>query len=132
MSKTCQINFDNKTIDVTAAFMKKASIYGTPEYTALLSAQNDRPEFKINIIPTSKKSGVKSITYDDMREYVRDEFGKDSREEKALLSILQRAKKQNISYGKVKNWFLSAFPKYGTLMDLNEQTPSCNVIPLTP
>lgn len=50
MSKTCQINFDNKTIDVTAAFMKKASIYGTPEYTALLSAQNDRPEFKINII----------------------------------------------------------------------------------
>ena len=51
-----------RTIDVTAAFMKKASIYGTPEYTELLNAQNDRPEFKINIIPSSKKSGSKSVT----------------------------------------------------------------------
>ena len=63
MSKSCQINFADSTIDVTAAFMKKASIYGTPEYTELLNAQNDRPEFKINIITSSKKSGSKSMTY---------------------------------------------------------------------
>jgi len=84
MSKSCQLNFTENTIDVTKAFMKKASIYGTPEYTELLSAQNDRPEFTINIIsPNNKSDSQKSITYNEMKEYVRDEFGAESNEEKA-------------------------------------------------
>ena len=132
MSKSCQINFADSTIDVTAAFMKKASIYGTPEYTELLNAQNDRPEFKINIITSSKKSGSKSVTYDEMKEYVRDEFGENSNQEKALLHTLKRAKKENIGYGAVKNWFFRSFPNYGILKDLNEQSSISNVIPLTP
>lgn len=133
MSKSCQLNFTENTIDVTKAFMKKASIYGTPEYSELLSAQKDRPEFTINIISPNKKSdSQKSITYNEMKEYVRDEFGAESNEEKALLSTLQRAKKQNISYGTVKKWFFLSFPNYGKLVNLNEQPSSSNVIALNP
>ena len=113
--------------------MKKASIYGTPEYTELLNAQNDRPEFKINIVSSSKKkNGSKTVPYDDMKEYVRDEFGENSNEEKALLHTLKRAKNENIGYGTVKNWFFRSFPNYGILKDLNEQASVSNLIPLNP
>lgn len=133
MSKSCSLNFTDETIDVTKSFMKKASIYGTPEYTELLNAQNDRPHFTINIISSSKKSSAqKSISYDEMKEYVRDEYGKDSSEEKALLYTLQRAKKQNITYGVVKKWFFESFPNYGKLVNLNEQSGVSNVLALNP
>ena len=41
------INFTNKTIELTTAEMKKASVYNSDAYKALREARIDNPSFKI-------------------------------------------------------------------------------------
>lgn len=125
MTRNCYYDLTENTIFVSKSFKKKACTPGTPEYTILLNMQKDRPSAKIDTIPTKKKENTyKHLTYDAMKEYVLDEFGKDSIQMKAIEKALADAEKKRIRYAKVKQWFLQNFPNYGKLSTLKPFTTS--------
>jgi len=103
MTRNCYYDLTENTIFVSKSFKRKASTPGTPEYAILLNMQKDRPDAKIDTIPTKKKENTyKHLTYDAMKEYVLDEFGKDSIQMKAIEKALADAEKKRIRYAKVK------------------------------
>ena len=48
MTKTFNVNFITKTIEVSSSFAKKAGIYGSAEYLMLTDAQKTHPDYKLD------------------------------------------------------------------------------------
>ena len=113
--KNININFENKTIEMTKAFANKARRYGSDEYKEMLSVCNAFPTYKLVTKTPAKKSAtaMKGLTYDFMEKYIKahnadllSEFytltGKDSTDEFAV----------SASYGEVRQWFLNQFDTF--------------------
>ncbi|MBR1457382.1 MAG: hypothetical protein IJ594_09545 [Oscillospiraceae bacterium] len=113
--KSININFENKTIEMTKAFANKARRYGSEEYKEMLSACQAFPTYKLITKTPTKKSAtaMKGLTYDFMEKYIKvhnadllPEFytltGKDSADEFAV----------SASYGEVRQWFLNQFDTF--------------------
>ena len=106
------INFENKTIEMTKAFANKARRYGSDEYEEMISACNAFPTYKLITKSAVKKNtaSMKGLTYDFMEKYIKthnadllSEFytltGKDSNDDFTV----------SASYGEVRQWFLNQF-----------------------
>ena len=103
-----KINFSSKTIEVTKTFANKASRFGSEEYTMLLTASRDLPDFTV-VVKTTKpvrRSYTKSPTYEYMKDYISmsDEDGSLMRDFQIL--------RQGCSYGEIKKWFMTKFPEF--------------------
>lgn len=126
-----KINEANRTIEVTKAFAKEASKYGTMEYRELQEVRRDYPNFKVVTRSTVKnKDGFKGLTLDYMETYIKkhreieienEETGKKSKRD-LLVEFYgycgkdEEGNKVDFSktapYGKIKKWFLETYPVF--------------------
>lgn len=106
MTKTFNVNFITRTIEVSTSFAKKASIYGSAEYLMLTEAQKAHPTYTLEI-QKPKKTAIKGIDYDFMRKYI------STHDENAeLLTDFEKLVKGNLSYPEVKAWFIEQYPVF--------------------
>ena len=113
-----RINDTKRTIEVTKAFYKEASKFGTREYRELQEVRSDYPNFKVVTNKTASKSnGFKGLTLEYMENYIEghdtdneimSEFnilcGKDHEGNKVEFA-------ESASYGEIKKWFLETYPQ---------------------
>ena len=66
--KSININYRKNTIEITAAFAKKASRYGSKEYEDMVNIRSNFPTFTISVVnTTSKRKGTfKGLSYECM------------------------------------------------------------------
>ncbi len=111
------INSKRNTIEITKAFEKAASRFGTEEYNNLRQARNDNPNYKVVVIKRKNNTdSFKGLTYNYMEEYIKshdDENGTIMAKYKDLLGTSEEAIAACVepcSYGKMKSWFLNTYP----------------------
>jgi len=111
------INAKRNTIEITKAFEKAASRFGTDEYNKLRQARNDNPNYKVVVIKRkSNTESFKGLTYDYMENYIKshdDEKGTIMTQYKDLLGTSEEAIAacaEPHSYGEMKSWFLKTYP----------------------
>ena len=113
--KNININFENKTIEMTKAFANKARRYDSDEYKEMIRACKEFPTYKLVTKTPAKKgaTAMRGLTYDFMEKYIKahnadllSEFytltGKDSNDDFAV----------SASYGEVRQWFLNQFDTF--------------------
>ena len=115
-----RINHSKRAIEITKAFNKLASIYGSEAYNALKGAKADYPTYRVCIKSSSKKKIEDRITMPDILYYVEKHSGADSEEMKTLIELRGTSIKetQNIleieetaSFPKIKKWFFNTYPE---------------------
>ena len=114
-----KINDRKRTIEITKAFAKKASIYGSPEYITLKGAKSDNLGYRvITVAPKRTKPTFKGLSYDYMEKYIK---GHDDENKSIMAEFLDyRAKSEMAeellgeakSYGYIKKWFLETYPEF--------------------
>ena len=126
-----RINETKRVIEVTKAFAKEASKYGTMEYRELQEVRRDYPNFKVVTRSAGKnKDGFKGLTLDYMETYIKkhreieienEETGKKSKRDLLVefYGYCGKDKKGNkvdfsktAPYGKIKKWFLETYPVF--------------------
>lgn len=114
--KKYDIDYINETITLTAAFLRKASTYGTPEYKEMIELRSSLPGFRFVKAEAAKKSANKNknLTYQNMREYIAN----SAESKEAAATLLDEMKKveglskiQPNPYKYVQSWFLKRFPE---------------------
>ena len=139
--KKYDIDFVNETVALTAAFLRKASTLGTPEYKEMIELRRSLPGFQFVKAEAAKKTANKNknLTYKHMREYITNSA--ESKEAAdALLAEMKKveglSKIQSNPYKYVQAWFLKQFPECKPVhLDKNfeEETvsrPACSRSPL--
>lgn len=114
---TIKINNSNRTIEVTKAFAKKASIFGSDEYKMLKEARNDFPAYKVVSKSAGKKSGTfKGLTRKYMKEYIKTHDEENLKNFYILCGLDENGEElefaASASYGEIKKWFLSKYPAF--------------------
>lgn len=118
------IRIDNskRTITITKAFNKLASIYGSDEYNMLRNAKLDNPTYRVIVKSPSKKKIEDRITMNDIIKYVVEKNGEESAEMDTLkelrgVSIKQAGSllkvEETASFAKIKEWFFLTYPELG-------------------
>ena len=66
------INSKKHTIEMSKAFSKQASIFGTPEYADLQAVRHDYPNYRIVVkAPSKKNDPFKGLTLAYMESYIQ-------------------------------------------------------------
>lgn len=104
MNRNIKLNFLNGTIEVSTAFAKKASIYGSNEYLLLTTAQKEHLNYKIEI-QKPKKAAIKGIDYDFMRNYIMTHDEADKR-----MDDFEKLQLNGLTYPELKAWFVEQYP----------------------
>ena len=104
-----KVDPSNKTLTISKAFDKRASIYGTDEFKALHGAIQDTG-YSV-IVKTIQKNSHKHLTFKRMEEYILTQPNSEANltEFKAVKEI---AKVKGSAYPLTKKWFLAKFPEY--------------------
>ena len=96
-----------KRINGSEASFKKAAIFGTAQYEALMAAMECHPSYTLNSIASQKKvekkQSYKGLTCDLITEYV-EVFGNDAQK-----AELKQMVNDNEAYPAIKSWFLDYF-----------------------
>ena len=101
------MNFKKNAIEITKAFEKKASIYGSAEYRELIDAKKEFPNFRIVVKTTKSNNSFKGMDYDFMREYISKHEDAEKHTEE-----LQELIDKKLSYGEIKQWFVEIYPAF--------------------
>lgn len=115
-NNTITINSKKNTIEITKAFEKAASHFGSDEYNMLRQAHNDNPRFRVVVIRRKTSSvSFKGLTYEYMEKYIKthDAEGTIMAEYKDLRATSDAAIEacaEALSYGEIRAWFLSTYP----------------------
>lgn len=125
-----KINRVEKTIEITKAFNRKASIYGTEEYEALTQICKDNAGFDVILRATTKKSSkssMKGLTYDFMEKYIKTHDKTKMKEYMELRGLDD----ESIEYGlgsldrsDIVEWFLKEFEE---VRAFHEKRDECSV-----
>lgn len=116
---TIIINSKDQTIEVTKAFAKAASIFGSPEYRMLQEARRDNKDYGVKVMHSRKKDDFSGLTKETMRNYIAkhdDAEGSKMMEFRTLLGEVE-ANAENMEFVakadffEVKKWFLATFPE---------------------
>lgn len=110
-----RINYTERQIEVTAAYLKKASVFGTKEFKELKQVRESEPTFKI-IAKTAKKNIKKNtysnLTFEAMEAHIikfeTDEAGRAMRLNE-FSEIRKYAAARKAEYPLTKKWFLSNY-----------------------
>lgn len=102
-------NHDFTKACVTPAFMKKARVYGTPEYEMLTEFRMKNPAMPIEV--RKSRSTADSLSYANMEAYIN---GKPNAAE--LMVEYNRVRAESVvktnRHQHVVKWFKAAFPDY--------------------
>lgn len=104
MKNNLKVNFSTKTIEVSPSFVKKAGIYGSTEYLMLIDVKMAYPEYKIEA-QKPKKSAIKGIDYDFMRNYI---MAHDDAEKR--MDFFEKLQLNGLTYSEIKAWFIEQYP----------------------
>lgn len=126
--KNITINYENRTIEVSKAFLKKASVFDTPEYKELKTVRETEPTFAVKEKTISKKASKETygnLTFRTMIAHIN--LVETDEEEKArVLNELEEIKNYSAtrksSYPIVKKWFLNRYKEsYINLLNETEE-----------
>ncbi len=115
--KNIIINTKNNTIEITKAFEKAASHFGSDAYKMLREARNDNPNFRVVVIKRkTASSSFKGLTFEYMEKYIasHDEDGSIMAEYKDLRGKSAAALEAcagSLTYREIKDWFLNRYPE---------------------
>ena len=118
MKKTmdaCKMNHFEKTITMTKKFYNAACVLNTPEYTELMNALKEHPDYEMKIRKIAKatdKKSYRNLNYENMAKFLGG-FAKDEDQRKEYLKELEVVKQmsqiQPSPYSYVKSWFLDNY-----------------------
>ena len=101
------INYKKNTIEITKAFEKKASAYGSEAYIELCEARKAFPNYRLVIKANKANNTFKGMDYDFMLEYISKQPDAADRKEE-----FNRLRNSNLSYGEIKQWFVETYPAF--------------------
>ncbi len=107
-----KVNFANHTIVISRLFAIRAANPTSAEYAKLTDVQTSYPDYKIEVrkIKKSDKENYKGLTYAYMEYYIATH--ENAQERMAEYNEIRlRAACHSMTYGYIKKWFLSAYPK---------------------
>ena len=106
--KNITISYEKKTIEITKAFAKKASEYGTIAYNELSKVRREFPSFDIVVVTpkTSNANTLKGMDCDFMEEYIQKQANADE-----LMESFKKLRAK-LSYAEIKQWFIEQFPVF--------------------
>lgn len=123
-SRYYKVDFLNNTVSVSASFLKKASVLGSPEYQKMRQLREELAgfEFKQMDAPKSKAANKnKNLTYVKMIEHIKTVEGEHA---EAVLKEMDKVKAlaeiQNNPYQYVRDWFLKKYPDVRPAADAQE------------
>lgn len=130
MANSVMVNSKTRTIVITKAFEKAASVFGSDEYKVLQAAKNDNPGYRV-VAKSKKASDKKSdhnkgLSYKYMEKYILthdDESKSVMKEYMSLRSLTPEAQERGLDsadYSDIKNWFLDKFPEISEF--INQRT----------
>ena len=110
------INFAVRSIELTAAEMKKAQKYGSDMYKELCTARRDNPGFKVVEVKAKKsKNDFSDLTMKDIKVYVEKHGTDEQKEHFAFISKRRITEDGEYveaqSFFEIKKWFLNEFPE---------------------
>lgn len=112
------VNEMNKTISISKAMHKKASVFGSVEYDLLHKAKKENPYFKV-VITTQKTPKGKKLTKDFMERYLNDlpDTIENKANKKAFSDYVDGLKKVGKNkpkhkFGEITKWFVKEYPNY--------------------
>ena len=120
------INNRKNIIEITKAFEKAASRFGSDEYNMLRQAMNDNPNFKVVVNKRkTAPASYKGLTYDFMENYIKahDDDGSTMIEFKNLRATSDEAKAvgaEAMTYGEIKAWFFQQYPVFAEFQKKRE------------
>lgn len=127
---TCTTNalhVDHKaqTIEMTKAFYKEASIFGSKAYKTLNEARRDNPNYDFVILRQKAKDSHKGLGLDYMKKYIdeHDENGK-VKEVFEKCTTTKRGKlalEDGIAFFDLRDWFFVQYPETKDRKALAEQ-----------
>ena len=118
MKKTTAIRYiDDNTAQVTKAFMKQASIFGTDEFKLWREYKKEFPSAKMVTKSIKKNPDQKTrrnMTFANMEAFIKTQANSKELEEE-FKTIKQRSKIQKSPYQYVLEWFEAKFDGYNNL-----------------
>ncbi len=102
----------NNTLNVTATFLKKASVLGSKEYEIIQAFRKNTPNVNIQKVDSKRKASNPTISYKQMEKYI-EIFDDENKTIKGQFEkIRQMSQIQPSPYKYVKKWFEGRFPDY--------------------
>lgn len=118
MKKTTAIRYiDDNTAQVTKAFMKQASIFGTDEFKLWREYKKEFPSAKMATKSIKKNPDQKTrrnMTFANMEAFIKTQANSKELEDE-FKTIKQRSKIQKSPYQYVLEWFEAKFDGYDNL-----------------
>ena len=106
-----KVNFEERTIELTAKEMKQASKPYTREYKELLGVMRDLPHFEIRVNhPHITRNANRGLTYDYMKQYIMQNAPEKLDEFEAVRMMG--------GYPMTTKWFRAMFPEYYNQKDI--------------
>ena len=112
------INTKNATIELTKAFAKNASRYGSPAYIEVQNARKDYPNYRVvTVAQKTAKPKYKGLTFEYMEKYIaqHDNEGKNIMAQFLDLRGESKEAKENVAasagYSEIKTWFFEQYPE---------------------
>ena len=113
------VNYAERKIILSSAFVKKALIPGTAEYTRLQSVRDDFPDFVLEtrkFKANTSQEHYRGLTYDFMEKYIASHDNAEARmaEFNDLRATSDEAVAfgaEALSYGEIKAWFFKNYPE---------------------
>lgn len=109
------VNPITKTIEVSKAFLKKAKVYGSPEYLALKEVRAAEPTFAIKereIKKSGSKKTYSNLTFKAMEAHINFTIADESERKEALNefeAMKAYGEARGSKYPVVKKWFLNKY-----------------------
>lgn len=123
------INTNKGTIEMTKAFEKAASRFGSPEYKDLQQAKKDYPSFRVVVKKVKSGDHMKGLNFSYMETYIKNhpediefEYEDGSSDTVSALEafyvLCGKDAEGNVdgnltkaTYGQIKKWFLEIYPE---------------------
>lgn len=123
--KNYEINYNEKAIIVSKAFLKEAGIYNSEAYNILKGLRADLPNFEIKQREIRKNSNKKTygkLTYKRMEEYIIFVEGKETETLKEFKTVKTMATFKASPYAYTKKWFLDRYKEFDKEAEQTAQT----------
>ena len=110
-----KVNYAERKIVLSSAFVKKCFTPGSVEYAQLQSVRSDYPDFALvtrKFKTNTAQEHYRGLTYDFMRDYIKSHEA----DAKVVLAELEemigisKAHSLNKRYPTIKAWFLERYP----------------------
>lgn len=104
------LNYNLQAIEISEAFAKKASVYGSAAYDELHKVQESHPTYRVSVQKSKNKKSsiVKGITVDVMRKYI------EKHNENDFLNEFDALIENKASYFEIKAAVMKRYPQCKT------------------